>query len=507
MATTNVSHKFIEDTDANLVANLIAKKAGFATDTFKFIANINGTIKKFVDESLILLLDGTVPMTADLDLNGNCLILDTDADTKICGNIDDVIRLELGGSERFRFTTTGLGIGTTAPTDCLHILDTTASAILKIETDFATGQAIVDMLGNSSAEGAPYASLQFRTTGGSHVARIEVERGSTALHADLLFYISQGAGQVEAMRINEDKHVGVGTTSPDDAQLEVEINDGTDAALQIKQSGAGDIFRAFDGSFERFTIYDGGKVGISVSGDTPASATETFELKDSAGPSILFENTIAPVILKLASSKFTIDSSDTGTFDVEVLTETGFNVLGNNVSSGSANAITNTFKGGNVTAGSGNGAAFTQELVGGTGGGDGNGGAVVLDLKGGDSTTTDSTATLKLGDVSGTSWSLQYAGGTNKELDLTGPGALLNSFHVLSCLMGIGVSGPDGMLHIAAGSGAFANKGYVTMEEISAPGVSAANKGRMFLEDNGGGKTRLMIIFSSGAAQQIAIEP
>lgn len=45
------------------------------------------------------------------------------------------------------------------------------------------------------------------------------------------------------------------------------------------------------------------------------------------------------------------------------------------------------------------------------------------------------------------------------------------------------------------------------MIEMTAPAAAPANSGRLFLQDNGAGKTQLMIIFASGAAQQIAIEP
>lgn len=41
--------------------------------------------------------------------------------------------------------------------------------------------------------------------------------------------------------------------------------------------------------------------------------------------------------------------------------------------------------------------------------------------------------------------------------------------------------------------------------EMSAP-TGTANKARIFAQDNGGGKTQLMVIFGSGVAQQIAIE-
>ncbi|MBK8810712.1 MAG: hypothetical protein IPN69_08265 [Acidobacteria bacterium] len=49
--------------------------------------------------------------------------------------------------------------------------------------------------------------------------------------------------------------------------------------------------------------------------------------------------------------------------------------------------------------------------------------------------------------------------------------------------------------------------GALQLQEMSAPSAPAANNVIVFAEDNGSGKTRLMARFSSGAAQQIAIEP
>ncbi len=43
--------------------------------------------------------------------------------------------------------------------------------------------------------------------------------------------------------------------------------------------------------------------------------------------------------------------------------------------------------------------------------------------------------------------------------------------------------------------------------EMTAPSAGAANTARIYAEDNGSGKTRLMVRFPSGASQQIAIEP
>jgi len=47
---------------------------------------------------------------------------------------------------------------------------------------------------------------------------------------------------------------------------------------------------------------------------------------------------------------------------------------------------------------------------------------------------------------------------------------------------------------------------HIEMSEQTAPGVGAANTGRLYLVDNGAGKTQLMIQFNTGAAIQLAIQ-
>lgn len=58
-----------------------------------------------------------------------------------------------------------------------------------------------------------------------------------------------------------------------------------------------------------------------------------------------------------------------------------------------------------------------------------------------------------------------------------------------------------GIANFSSGGGA------VQLTEMTAPSAGAANTARIFCEDNGAGKTRLMVQFATGAAQQIAIEP
>lgn len=49
--------------------------------------------------------------------------------------------------------------------------------------------------------------------------------------------------------------------------------------------------------------------------------------------------------------------------------------------------------------------------------------------------------------------------------------------------------------------------GAIEFQEQTAPAAPAANYVRLYAEDNGAGKTRLMALFATGAAQQVAIEP
>ena len=49
--------------------------------------------------------------------------------------------------------------------------------------------------------------------------------------------------------------------------------------------------------------------------------------------------------------------------------------------------------------------------------------------------------------------------------------------------------------------------GYTQLSEMTAPAAPATNDVRVYAEDNGAGKTRLMARFATGAAVQIAIEP
>lgn len=72
-------------------------------------------------------------------------------------------------------------------------------------------------------------------------------------------------------------------------------------------------------------------------------------------------------------------------------------------------------------------------------------------------------------------------------------------------------SGDISLQRVGAGVLALTNSGAsgATLEfrEQTAPSAPSTNNVRIYAEDNGSGKTRLMAVFATGAAQQIAIEP
>ena len=48
---------------------------------------------------------------------------------------------------------------------------------------------------------------------------------------------------------------------------------------------------------------------------------------------------------------------------------------------------------------------------------------------------------------------------------------------------------------------------WLEMEELATTPTGTSNEAKIFAQDNGSGKTKLMVIFGTGAAQQIAIQP
>jgi hypothetical protein len=76
-----------------------------------------------------------------------------------------------------------------------------------------------------------------------------------------------------------------------------------------------------------------------------------------------------------------------------------------------------------------------------------------------------------------------------------------SDFQLTSGVVNLGTRSIGGLVNISG------QTGHSEMIEMTAPAAPAANRVRIYAVDNGSGKTQLMALFATGAAQQIAIEP
>ena len=135
-----------------------------------------------------------------------------------------------------------------------------------------------------------------------------------------------------------------------------------------------------------------------------------------------------------------------------------------------------------------------------------------------DTTVANSYATTQFSTTSGNAGSVTvpafrlWAGGTGTGMYGTGYENI--SFATASTRRGgwssAGAFDLTGTLAVSGAStltGAVTTANFIAGVEMTAPAAPAANGYRIYADDNGSGKTRLMVLFATGGAQQIAIEP
>ena len=154
-------------------------------------------------------------------------------------NANNNLRLYTGGNERFRITSAGnVGIGTTSPTEKLHV-DGTA----KITGDTT--------LGTTSS-----AFLQMLRAGANYIA-------ASNASGELRF---RTGGSSDRLTITNTGNIGIGTTSPNSwAQLETTGTVAVGGILYIKSSQKIQGLTGFPGGAGNLSINpDGGNVGIGT---------------------------------------------------------------------------------------------------------------------------------------------------------------------------------------------------------------------------------------------------
>ena len=107
--------------------------------------------------------------------------------------------------------------------------------------------------------------------------------------------------------------------------------------------------------------------------------------------------------------------------------------------------------------------------------------------------------TEKAGTGSARALELQTDGVTRLTIDTSGHTIVTSGRQLFLSLNGVNWQQLDNQMRL--------NGGSFEMVERTAPSAPAANGVRIYAEDDGAGKTRLMALFATGAAQQIAIEP
>lgn len=165
-----------------------------------------------------------------------------------------------------------------------------------------------------------------------------------------------------------------------------------------------------------------------------------------------------------------------------------------------ASPVAQTIKFQDVVAGTSNtsGVAATIQLPAGTGSGNGGTLAIQYAVQGAPGTAKHT-------------WANALAIGTNGNVTFSQTASFSND---------IGLSGGSQMTFGVNGSLRFAAANVFRLNnynatagaafevrEMTAPSAPATDSVRLYAEDNGSGKTRLMALFATGAAQQVAIEP
>ena len=193
---------------------------------------------------------------ADVTITSN-IIHAGDTNTFFGFNDADTFRITTGGSEAFRVDSSQqVGIGTTSPSEKLHISGTSAS-----------GDVSARIVNTDTSSATSYAGISL--VGGNNEASIRSVHGSSGLGA--LSFFNEGA---ERMIISNTGNLGIGTSSPGQ-KLDVAGNITADAFIGRSNisvpTGDASIFRVADNtlalataSTERMRIDSSGNVGIGT---------------------------------------------------------------------------------------------------------------------------------------------------------------------------------------------------------------------------------------------------
>ena len=153
-------------------------------------------------------LGGALITPSTLDVNGNELILDADADTSITADTDDQIDFKTGGTDRLTIRNDGVGIGVTSASAPLEVrtnlssdTQSTPETVLTLATKFASTSSN-GVAGSGSRLEFQIPDDETNPITGAAIAGLKENGDDSSAEAALAFYISQNDTTLdEAMRI------------------------------------------------------------------------------------------------------------------------------------------------------------------------------------------------------------------------------------------------------------------------------------------------------------------
>ena len=168
--------------------------------------------------------NATLVMPNKIDMNGNELILDADADTSITADTDDRIDIKIAGSDVAGFDASGnfhLGNGTATNDGAIHINAGASAKNIVLEADRAS-------------DGQGLGNIQWHSAG-TNVAQLSAERAASDSSADMVFYTYENSGSLtERARIDDKGDMFIGLSLDMGGKLNVHadgvaVGEGTSA--------------------------------------------------------------------------------------------------------------------------------------------------------------------------------------------------------------------------------------------------------------------------------------
>jgi hypothetical protein len=238
------SHSFIADEGTG---NLTIKSNGAGIELQKgdseFLARFktDNAVELYYDNSKKFETTSTGATVTTTLSGANDLNLQTsDANEKITLDMSGTQRFNVNGSEKMRLTTTGLGIGSSTPTQKLF---SAVDSTLPIPTSASMGSStsgVANGIGiHNTNNSAQYSGLTLETKTTNASRWLIANEWKSNFNGDLVFRSRiDGSSSSEILRLKSDGKVGLGTNSP---SAELHVKDASSAGTILVEGNVGQI--------------------------------------------------------------------------------------------------------------------------------------------------------------------------------------------------------------------------------------------------------------------------